>query len=410
MASEGQTFHFRATSAEGGIASGQLVAKDQADALKKLTARGFKPLRISDRALSQPFWSREIRIFGKRLSNSECQAFCAELSILLRAGMEVVDALSTLMATLPKRSRTYSVCQSARQSMRLGQPFSTALRQTGFEFPSDFLSLISVGEETASLERSLATLAAAYGERLQFEKLLLGALAYPAFLLVVAFLILVLLVVFVAPNLANLFKSLDRPMPFIINAMTVLSDFATQHWTAVLVCGVLLLCIVVAASRIPRVRETALHFAFRFPVLGEGLRWSATQRFAATLQLYLSRRAPLAIAVSNAFMASGFPGSKVSAARSVDLVRQGRTLSQALASVPLIPKKVLHIISVGETGGKLADVLTIVVDEARLNFERRMSLFSSLLAPVLIVVVGLTVGSMILGVFSALMDINELAY
>lgn len=410
MATKSHTFYFRAMSPEGTSDVGQIAARDQADAVKKLAARGYQPLKVSGEPFVKPFWQREVRFLRPRLSLTECQAFTAEMGILLRAGMEVVDALSSLMTTLPKRGRTFAVCRAARQSVRLGQPFAVALKQTGFSFPAEFLSLISVGEETASLSKSLETLSAAYTDRLKFQKLLFGALAYPVFLLVVAFFVLALLVMFVAPNLAGLFESLDRPMPFVISSMTSVRAFVTQNWFASALVGFLMAVGLVLAATVPLIRQTAVSLAFSMPILGEGLKWSATQRLASTLQLYIARRAPLAIAVSNAFVASGFPNSHAIGARSVDLIRQGKSLSQALSEVSLLPRKVLHIISVGENGGRLDEVLSIVVDEAKTNFERRMSLFSSLLAPVLIVLVGLTVGSVILGVFSALMDINNVAY
>lgn len=391
------------------MVSGSIDAPDRAAAAAKLGARGYRPLRLTDERISESFWHREL-VSGRRLSLSDCQSFCSEMSVLVAAGMEVVDCLSVLLQTLPKRSRVYPLCQSARQSIRLGQSFSAALRLSRFSFPPDFLTLIAVGEETAALDQTLAALSRSYREKIEFQKVLIGAVSYPALLFGVACLVVLLLVLFVAPNLAVLFESLERPVPLVVGIMMSTSNFLRDNLALVAPVTAVTLALILGASRIGAFRERVRYILFLSPVLGEGLRWSSVQRLASTLQLHLARRSPFSVAVPSALTASGLPGAAQLAADSIIVIKQGRGLSQVLAKIPLIPTKAVRLIAVGEASGRLPDVLEIVVQESRMNFERRMTLFSSLLSPILILVVGALVGSMIFGVFSALMDINNVAF
>jgi type II secretory pathway component PulF len=409
MDTEAKIFHFKATAPEGGTTTGRIDASSKAEAMAKLSARGFRPLRLSEGNIQESFWHREL-VWGRRLSIAGCQSFCGEMGVLVAAGMEVVDALGVLIESLPKPSRIHRLCQSTRQSVRLGHPFSTALRLSGFAFPPDFLTLIAVGEDTASLDKTLAALARSYREKLEFEKVLIGAVSYPILLLFVACLVILLLTLFVAPNLAALFQSLDRPVPVVVGIMMSTSQFLQNNIAVLAPILGIAIGLIIISLRIKSVRESLRYGLFRSPVLGEGLKWSSTQRLASTLQLHLARQSPFSVAVPSALIASGFPGATKLAAESAALIRQGKGLSQVLAAVRLIPAKAVRIIAVGEAGGRLNDVLEIVAQEARLSFERRMTLFSSLLSPVLILVVGVLVGSMIFGVFSALMDINAVAF
>jgi type II secretory pathway component PulF len=402
-------YHYKAVSPEGSVATGRIDAGGRADALAKLTARGYRPLRLSDQQFRESFWHRELTP-GRRLSLAECQSFCNEMHVLIAAGMEVVDGLSVLLQTLPKRSHIYRLCQSARNSIRLGQSFSEALRLSGYLFPADFIALIKVGEDTAAIDKTLRALSDAYREKLEFEKVLVGALAYPIFLLVIACFVVLVLVLFVAPNLASLFESLDRPVPSIIGAMLWLISFARENVILLAMAAAVGMAAMFAATRIAVLRDGFQHLLYRSPILGEGLRWSSTQRLAATLQLHLARQSPMEAALSSAITASGLPGNAWLSEQSKMAIRQGKGLSQVIGSIPLIPKKAARVIAVGEAGGRLSEVLEIVIAESRMGFERRMALFSSLLSPLLIVVVGTLVGTMIFGVFSALMSINDAAF
>lgn len=406
---DARLYYFKATAPEGGVTSGQIEATGQADAINKLVSRGFKPLRLESKPLAETFLQREISFFPKRLSIAECHALTGEMSVLVGAGIEIIDALGALSRSLPRRSRLLSVVLATRQGMRLGQSFSSALQHSGFEFPPDLLTIIRVGEETASVGKSLDALNASYKDKLEFDKILVGAISYPLFLLAVSGFVVLLLVFFVSPNLVGLFQTLDRPLPTALAMMNLIGSFTTDNVIGVSIGFALASTALALGTRTRVARNWLRSLAFVMPIVGDGLRWSATQRMATTLQLYLARQSPISAAISNALLASGLPNAQRWAIDCAASVREGKKLSEALAPIN-IPPKVIHLVAIGEASGRLPDVLGIVIKEARLNFERRMALFSNLLAPALIVLVGIMVGAMIFSVFSALMDINNLTF
>jgi general secretion pathway protein F len=406
-----RTYYFRAGAPEGGVFSGRLEAASEADAISQLRHRGYLPLRVHTSPLRQSFLDREISLGApKRLTEVECEALCRELAILLKAGLELADAVSVMTPSLQKGSRLHAFSLALRQGLRLGRRFSQAVEQTGFRCPSDFLPVIRAGEDSGSLATALTLLANTYAENGRFSRLFVGALIYPAFLLVTAFFVLGIIAFFVAPNLTGLFVSMDRPVPLAIALLDGTASFMAANALPLMLGGAMLATgmAVLAANRGFRRRIHAI--VFRLPLIGSALVWSASRRFAATLQLYIASNVAIASALPNAFIAAGFPDGQRRAAELVDEVRKGGRLSTALEKARIMPAKLIHLVRVGESSGQLLEVLTAVVEESRIRFEKRMTLLSSLLAPSLILVVGVLVGTIIFAVFSALLDVNELTF
>jgi general secretion pathway protein F len=403
-------FYFKASTPEGELFQGSLNARSETEAYGALRRSGYAPIRLSASPIQPSFLQREIS-FGspKHLSLADCEAFCRELHILISAGIELVEALATFITSLPPRSRRRAFAVAVRHWVRMGQNLSQAIVRSGYSSPSDLVPVIQAGEETGSLASSLKTVAETYADRLRFQSLFTGALVYPVFLLLTAIVVLGVLAFFVAPNLATLFTSMERPPPAVI---ALLSDVAgaisgnlplTGFALAALVGLTLLVCANDATKGL------LLQLLFALPLVGEALSWSASRRFATTLRLYLLSNVAIASAVPSALAAAGLPGSDGYRTGVADALRRGNRLSDALRSHTRLPAKVIHLLRIGEDSARLPETLTAIADEANLRFGKTMALVSALLAPVLIVVVGAIIGSIILTVFTALLDINDLA-
>lgn len=410
MTDRTKTFYFRAVPPEGGIISGQLDGSTTAEVANTLIAKGYRPLRVETAPIRDSLLKREIGLgSAKRISMGDAEMFCRELHILVASGVELSDALAVMISSFPARSRLQRFTASIRQGLRFGRSFSDAVEQAGFQIPSDFLAVLRAGEAAGSLARPLAMLSDSYREMGDFTKAFLGALVYPAFLVGVAVLSLGIIAFFVAPNLAGLFVSMEKPAPMAIGAMSALSSFLGRHFVLIIACTVVSGLLVLIAARRRDVREAARRLWFRTPIIGPILVWGATQKFAATLQLYVQSNVPMAIALPGAYAASGFPDVAVRTREISQSIRRGGKIAATIEAVPLIPHKVPQLLRVGESSGRLADVLAAIAAEAKNRFQGRMALISNLLAPMLILFVGAIIGAIIFSVFSALLEVNNLA-
>lgn len=406
------SFHVRAGAPDGGVFSGVISAASAEDAVRQLRQRGFVPMRVDTRPLRENWLNREIGLGpgGKRLSVSDCEAFCRELGLLLGAGVTANEALELMAETLGRGSRQLRFVSALRRQLRLGGSMAAAIEASGFALPADYLPVVRAGEDAGSLPPALAMLAESYAESLRFGRVYTAALAYPALLLVAAVAVLFLLAFFVAPALSGLFAGSEKPVPVVIALLNGLSSFIGQH--AVVVTAVmigLVVAIIVAASN-TEARDAARAVAFRLPGLGQVLAWSASRRFAGTLRLYLTSNVPIAAALPNAMLAAGFPSARARGQRLADRLRAGGRLATTLGEGRLMPARLIHMIGIGENSGRLPEMLAAVATEAQRRFEQRMALVSALLAPGLILLVGGLVGSVIFSVFSALLELNEVAF
>ena len=404
------TYHFKASPPEGGVFTGQMQAGSEAEALRRLRSAGYIPIRLQEHPIRTSILDREIG-FGTRrkLRVQDCESLCRELSIMLGAGVELIEAMSILGPPSSKSSPLRSFCAEVRQWLRMGSSFSVAVANSGFSCPADLVPVLKAGEDSGALVTALEMLAGSYRESAKFSRMLVGALTYPAFLLATAIAVVLIIAFLVAPNLVGLFAAMEKPVPPVIAALDTMRAFAIGNGGLLGIAAVAAVLVLGTLINLPSFRGAVRSVAFAIPVIGSVLTWSASRRFAETLKLYVASNVPLATALPSALVAAGFPeGARRAEQLAADL-RGGLKLSTAVAELKLLPEQVVHLLRVGEGNGKLVDVLGAAADEASVRLERQSTLLSALLAPILIVVVGVVIGSIIFTVFSALLDINDIA-
>jgi len=405
MPAEPARFHFSAASPTGELLSGELEAGSIEQASLTLRARGFQPLRIDTRPAAANWLHRDIDLGARRLSTAEAAGFCRELSLLLGSGLPLVQALGVMTTALPVRNRLGRFTTSVRHGLQLGKSLSTAMATAGYRLPLDLVPVSSAGETSGTLVAALDMLAASYGESDRLRRAIVAASAYPALLLAVAIVVLGFLGVIVAPTLVALFVSMDRPVPMALGILDGAGRLLTGHGIAAS-AGLLALGLVVATV----MRDPLMHLCARLPLLGPALRWAAVRRFVGTLRLQLAGRVRLGDALDAAFAAAGFAGAASRTAAAMSRIRAGAPLARELRDLRLFPHKVVQLIEIGETSARLPEVLGLLQHEAQAQFERRMTLLTSVLAPVLILIVGSLIAGVVVSVFSALLEINEVGF
>lgn len=408
MTEPARRFHIRAMTPERTLFAGEIDATDEAAAGDLLRQRGYTLLEVSANPLKSGLLQREVRLPGAdRLSLRDSEQLCRELGQLHEAGVPTSRALALLAEAAPRGARLRLLADRAGHGLRLGLSLSGALATSGLRFPPDFLPSLEAGERSGDVGTVLSRLAESYARQRLFRGAYVSALAYPAFLVLVAIGVLAMIALVVAPNLISVFETLGRPAPLLITALGAAGQSVTTAPMPLLAGFAVAALALLAAVFTPAVQLARRQLAFRLPVVGAALRWAATERLSATLAMQLRARTELPAAIATAFETSNFPHSGKLARRAIASLQSGTSLARSFASLQVIPSRATTMLRIGEETGRLVEMLEAVAAESRQNFQSRMSALSGLLAPLLILIVGGMIGTIVFSVFSALAEMNN---
>lgn len=408
MTEGARRFYIRAMTPERTLFAGEIEARDEAAAGDLLRQRGYTLLELSANPLKSGLLQRELRLPGAdRLSLKDNEQLCRELGQLHTAGVPTSRALSLLAEATPKGARLHLLADRAGHGLRLGFSLSRALGSSGLRFPADLLPSLEAGERSGEVGPVLSRLAEAYAEQRKFRGAYVSALAYPAFLVVVALGILGMIALVVAPNLISVFETLGRPAPAVIAVLGAIGQGVVTAPMPVILGTALAALALLAAAASPAAQLTLRQLAFRLPIAGTALRWAATERLSATLAMQLRARTDLPTAVATAFETANYPHSEKLTRRAIASLQSGDSLARTFARIAIIPARAATMLRIGEETGRLTEMLEAVAAESRQNFQNRMSALSGLLAPLLILIVGGMIGTIVFSVFSALAEMNN---
>ena len=337
-----------------------------------------------------------------RLSKKEEAILMKRLSLLIRSGMSVPDALRSLSGDR-RRSRALSAIASAVDG---GTPLSDAFAsESGFVSPFS-IEAIRVGEATGMLAENLSYLSTELENQARFKSKLAGALAYPVLLAFLTILISMGLILFIFPKVVPLFGSLGASLPLPTRMMLALSGYLSEWGIVTLVTLLALVAFSwVAFARIPRLSVWRAKAALRTPVLGNLLSSYRLATFARSLGLLLTSGTPLPEALRSAGNATGNILCRDALSRAAHRIEEGNDVRGAFqAERRLFPGLVLDILSAGEASGGLAEASFHLASYYENEFEEATRRLSVMVEPVLMIFMGLVVGfvaiSMILPIYA----------
>lgn len=397
-------FRYKALTREGRSAHGAIEAVDLRDATRLLGARGLVVTEVTALAGRRP-WKRKRTA---ALSADDVVSLLREWATLLSAGLTIDEGLA-VCASGGKSKKVLQAIEAVRRAIRDGRPFHAALADNAI-LPREAIVLVEAGEEAGALPRVLERLADESTQNRAAQETLLTALLYPAVLLATTIVALAVIVLVVAPNLAELFESARGVPPARIQALLAFSTFVrvAAPFLVLLVIGVILAF--AFASRNERARQARDALVLRLPFIGGIVRSLNSARFASAGALMIqcgvvpTKALPLAAsAMANSELRRAIGAALTDAAR-------GMPLQEALARAKALPSDLLALIGAGLRTGRLADVLhhggLLHAARARAQIER----FSALLTPAITVFAGIVVGGLAYLVLTAVVSLNEVAF
>jgi general secretion pathway protein F len=399
-------FKYEAADATGRALTGVLEADSERHARQILRDRSLTPLATE--AIQQGAGAKSIT-FRRRLSSADLMLATRQLANLIGARLPLEQALSALIEQTEKPAGR-EVWAAVRSKVTGGSSFAGALAEFPKEFPDVYRALIAAGEESGDLPNVLMRLAEWLENRGALKSKVFAALTYPAIVSVVAVVIVVALMTYVVPQVVGVFTSTKQQLPFLTVALIAISDFIRGWWWALLLVIIAVVFFVQRSLKMPAIRMQWHTRMLSIPIVGALVRAIETERFASTLSILTAGGVPLlrGLEAARQTVANNALSAKVEAA--IVRVREGTSLARALQSTEgaKFPPVLTHLIASGEQTGRLPDMLQRAADIQTKELERRTMALTSLLEPVLILVMGGIVLMIVLAVLMPIIEINQL--
>jgi general secretion pathway protein F len=400
-------FRFEALDAAGKTVNGLVEADNPKAARAQLRGTGLVPLKVDNVGPGQPeSQGLNKQIFLTRVFNSaSLSIWTRQLSGLVVAGLPLERAL-TALADEAEDPRQRELVSHLRAEVNAGSPFARALSGSPKEFDEVYRGVVAAGEQSGQLGSVLDKLADDLEEQQQLKAKLIGATLYPAIVSIFAIVIVVALLVFVVPQVAQVFTSSKRALPMLTRFMLGLSAFM-RNW------GWLMLLMITAGvtGLIFGLRDEAFRRKFdgamlELPVIGKLARGYNAARFAGTLAMLAGSGVPILKALQAAAETLSNRAMRADAMEALIQVREGAPLASALAAKKRFPGLLSMFARLGEQTGQLPLMLQRAAKQLSGEVQRKALAIATVLEPLLIVVMGLVVMLIVMSVMMPIMQMN----
>lgn len=382
-------FNYQARTKEGQVQKGLVEASSEEAALSILQRYGLYVTTL-DVIRPAPIYAQKISFF-KKISSKDIVVFSRQLSILFQSQVPIVESLSVLAKQTENHEFREKITKISEE-VEGGTTLSTALSLYPRIFSPFIINMIRSGEASGKLSETLNYLADHLEHEYNFRSKLLGAMIYPAFVIFV-FIVVVLLMVFVImPPITEILQDFDQELPLVTKAVIAFSGFLTKWFLLVSLFFFGGIFLIVRYLRTPEGKAFLDEKSLKTPVLGNFLKKIYLTRFAENLSTLISGGLPIASALEISGKVVGNDIYQKIITQTKNGVRRGEQMSSILAGYPKeIPPLFVQMFSVGEKTGKIESALGNIVRFYQKETDKNLDGFLSVLEPVMIVFLALLV-------------------
>jgi general secretion pathway protein F len=400
-------YKYEALAPDGKVRRGVLESDSPRQARSRLREQGMLPVEIEAITPQEAEGQAPRRVRRRRLGATALALLTRQLATLLGAGLTIEQALNALIDQ-SERDAERQLLAAVRGDVLAGQPFARALGRHPAAFPDVYVTLVDAGERSGRLADVLARLADYTEEREQLRSKVALAFVYPALVTLVAVTVVTGLLVYVVPQVVQVFQNTHQQLPFPTRALIALSHFLRVYGGFVLIALGAACVTIRAALAVPRLRTRWHARLLRLPIVGALARGLNTARLAATLAILVGSRVPLLASLrAGAGVVSNLP-MKGALEEAAVRVQEGASLSRSLGASRLFPPLMVHMIASGEASGRLAEMLDRTATQATRELERRIAAFVALLEPLLILAMGAIVLAIVLAILLPIFELNQI--
>ncbi len=389
---------------------GMVVADNEDNAVDKLIEMGLSPVKVAP--LVEGAQRRRLEggasfMSRRGLNVRDLTIFTNQLKSLVKARVDLLKALSILFGQTGK-VKLKELVTDIHTDVKNGATFSEALSRHPRFFPVIYVNLIRIGEASGRLDEVLEELDRFLAKDEEFRMHLKTAMAYPTLMIIVGVVVIFVLFSYVIPRLSSIFADFDYQLPLPTRIMLAVSDFFKAYWGVLVgflgAGGVTL----VQMNRFPAGRARLDWLKLHIPIWADLSLKQSLARFCRTLSLLIRSGLP-------AFQALGASIPTLENAvfvREMEVVKkdvlEGASMASSMKKVSFLPPFMVQMVSVGEEGGKLDGVLSEVANIYTQEVDAKLKVVTSLLEPMIILVLGLILGAVVMAMLLPIFQINLL--
>lgn len=408
-------FEYKGLTQKGKDITGIIDADSPKIARSKLRRSGIFPVEVT---LGSKAHTTEIPETGaverirsllkvERVPLKDLAIATRQLATLLGVGFTLLESLDALIDHIEAKDLKM-VMAKVKEKIKEGSSFADALKGHPRVFHELYVNMVKAGEASGTLDIVLQRLADFLEDQVRLKNQIASAMAYPVFMLIIGTIILFGLIIFVIPKVTEVFSEMHQALPLPTIILIGISNFIKTYWwllIATIIGGIYIFKMYISTGR---GREWYDQLLLNLPVVGKLARMLSISRFARTLSTLLSSGIPL---LQSLDIVKNLVGNKILEA-AIDSarknIREGEGIAEPLRRSGVIPSLVVHMISLGERSGELEGMLLKVSETYDNEVDATISSLTSLLAPVMILVMGLIVLFIVIAILQPIFNLSHI--
>lgn len=399
---------------------GFIEANSQEEALNKLVKQGLFPISVEmaedlkgNTKKARPSQKKRLPQFkigpGKKIKSSEIVVFTQKLTTLIRAKVELLASIKILHDQTENESFK-AVLLDIYNATKEGKVFSESLGQFPKVFSPLYISIVRAGEASGHLDAALEQISEFLYREETLKAKILVAMAYPALLLSVGLVSIFVLITFVIPKLKPIFAGLGSKLPLITKIILRISELSSKSWMWVFVSIAFLIIFLYYQKGTRYFNIILRNIKSHLPVISRLSRNQELTHFARSLGLLLASGVPALKALEIATLTVDNPKSREELKKVYQEVAQGGRISKSMADHTHLPNFFIKMVAVGEESGRLGEVLDEISRSYTQQLESDIALVNSLIEPVLILGLGLVLGTIVLAILLPTFQVTQIVH
>lgn len=383
---------------KGKVVKGEMRANGEAVVNATLRRQGIAVTKVKKQS--------SLRIKGK-VSDKDITLFTRQLATMMKAGVPLLQAFD-IVGKGHHNPAVAKLLADIKADVETGSSLSAGFRKYPLYFDNLFCNLVAAGEQAGILDALLDRLAT-YKEKIQaIKSKIKSALVYPVSIIVVAFVITAVIMIFVVPAFKDLFSSFGADLPGPTVVVINISDFFVRWWWAIFgTLGFGLWFFLYTWKRSEKLQASMDRLMLRLPIFGALIRKATIARFARTLSTMFAAGVPLVEALDSVAGASGNKVYYDATKRIQSEVSTGTSLTVSMQNANVFPNMVIQMTAIGEESGSLDSMLTKVADFYEGEVDDAVAAISSLMEPVIMVVLGVLIGGLVVAMYMPIFKMGK---
>ena len=410
-------FYYKAINNNGNEVSDYIDATSEIAAKQKIKKLGLYLTFIKNEDVKKTIDDKKFTIKGminralqnirENLAKKQVALFSRQLSTLLKAGMPLMAALNAIIEQIDDLFFR-NIILDVKIKIEEGLSLSNALEQHSGLFSEMYINMIKVGESLGSLDDIISRLAEMEEKKLLLKNKIKSALVYPTVLITLTIAIMIFLMVIIIPKITEVFSTGNKELPIPTKIVIGISNFLVDYWIFLLLILIILYFLYKKYSVTPEGRRKLDGMAMKLPLIKNIYNKNIVYRFTYNLGILLSNRVDLlkSMEIVKKIVDNVIVEEKIEGA--IQIIQEGGSISQALKKHDFLPKLVIGMISAGEVSDKVDEMLINIGNVYENELDMVATSLTSILEPIIIIVMGLVIGTIVISVMLPIMEMNQM--